>query len=325
MVTEDRRLVLLATNRITCLLSKEKMQLAGALESSREFVALNRERLGGIVGRHVPRAVIDPAGWLEMAREDETDLTDGSVGCIFYEDPAFPEPLRPIHDPPLALYYRGRMPDWQAPRVAVVGTRDATAPGMRAAWELGGQLARGGVVVVSGLARGIDAAAHDGSMLGVVPGVAVLGNGIDRLYPPSSASLGRRLLARHGCVLSEYPPGTPPCRHQFPARNRIIAGLAQAVVVVQAPRRSGALITVDFALEGGKDVFVHEIGLEGSAGAGTRDLAECGAGVVRDAEKVLAAVGAWTGGPPPGGVECEDDDVGLRVAKELERELEQMA
>jgi DNA processing protein len=152
---------------------------------------------------------------------------------------------------------------------------------------LGGDLAREGIGVASGLARGIDREAHEGCVAAGGYSIAVLGNGIDLLYPSSSAPLARALLKGGGVVVSEYPPGTPPLRFHFPARNRIISGLSRSVVVVQAPARSGALITAEYALEQGRDMYVHSAGLAGSAGDGTRRLAESGAPVIGSCEDIM--------------------------------------
>ena len=142
--------------------------------------------------------------------------------------------------------------------------------------------------MVSGLAIGIDRLAHEGTVRAGGRAVAVLGNGIDRVVPASSAPLGRRILESGGCLLSEYPPGTPAGRHHYPARNRIVSGLSRAVIVAQAPLRSGALITADFALSEGRDLFVHAAGIEGTQSGGTRDLAESGAPVISGAREMVA-------------------------------------
>ena len=318
----DRRLLYLAVNRITSLLPRDKRRLAETLVSWRELLTLSRERLAGITGRALPRATIDPAGWVKLGRQDELDLTEGLMSCTFYGEETYPPSLANLPDPPLVLFGRGGLPTGSAPRVAVVGTRNATADALQAAYEVGATLSRAGLSVVSGLARGIDAAAHYGTIEGIGSAVAVLGTGIDRLYPPSSASLGRKILTRGGCVVSEYPPGTPPRRYQFPARNRIIAGLASAVVVVQAPARSGALITADFALDCGIDVFVHEAGLGGEGGAGTLELARSGAEVVSSGEDVLSELG-FPIAERPALAEEKTLDVGKQLARELQRELEQ--
>jgi DNA processing protein len=168
-----------------------------------------------------------------------------------------------------------------------VGTRVPTEAAKQAAFALGRDLAAAGVVVVSGLARGIDGQAHRGAVEAGLT-VAVLGNGIDTVCPGGHEGLARKILATGGALVSEYGPGEPAFGYRFVERNRIISGLARSVVVVQAPARSGALITADFALDQGRDVVVHEAGLEGDRGAGTRALAVQGAPVVKTVADVLA-------------------------------------
>ncbi len=141
--------------------------------------------------------------------------------------------------------------------------------------------------MVSGLARGIDRESHEGCEEAGCASVAVLGNGIDLVYPSSSRAAAMALLARGGAIVSEYPPGVPPLKWHFPARNRIISGLCRGVVVVQAPARSGALFTAEYALDQGRDLWVHAAGMAGTAGDGTRELARSGARVIRDATEIL--------------------------------------
>jgi DNA processing protein len=155
------------------------------------------------------------------------------------------------------------------------------------AFEMGRDFARAGVPVVSGLALGIDAFSHRGNLEGGGATVAVLGSGLDMVYPASNRGLARRILEQGGALLSEYPPGTRPAKWNFPARNRIIACLARAVVIVEAPEKSGALITADFALQMGRDLFVASAGTASVKGGGTRSLAEDGAKVVSGAGSIL--------------------------------------
>jgi DNA protecting protein DprA len=185
--------------------------------------------------------------------------------------------------------------------VGVVGTRQPSGAGRGAAFSLAFELAGLGVGTVSGLARGIDAEAHRGSLAEGGRTIGVLGNGIDRVFPASSVPIGRQILESGGCILSEYPPGEPPRPYHFPGRNRIISGLSRAVVVVQAPEGSGALITAEYALEQGRELLVHADGLEGPAGSGTRALVNDGAPAVRGAADVLARWGEspLAGAPSP--------------------------
>ena len=204
---------------------------------------------------------------------------------------SYPRLLAELHDPPSRLYVRGESADvLEQTAVAVVGARSCSAYGAQVARALARELAAAGVVVVSGLARGIDCEAHRGALAGGGPTVAVLGCGIDRDYPRAHAELARRI-AGSGAVVSEYPPGVEPAPWQFPARNRIIAGLARATVVVEARQRSGALITADFALELGREVFAVPGEITSGLSAGTNDLIRQGATPLLAAEDVLETLG----------------------------------
>ena len=178
-----------------------------------------------------------------------------NIHILTYADAAFPERLRNVEPPPLVLYYQGMLPAVDTePVVAVVGTRKASAYGLLQAKQFGFQLGRTGMIVVSGGASGIDTLALRGALSAGNPVIAVLGCGVDVTYPAANRSLFEDI-RRHGCLISEYPPGTPPRPGNFPVRNRILSGLSLGVVVVEAPKKSGALITADRALEQGRDVF----------------------------------------------------------------------
>jgi DNA processing protein len=207
-------------------------------------------------------------------------------------DAAYPPLLDQLHDPPPLLHLRGEAAPGLLTRscVAVVGARNCSHYGAEVARMLGRELAAAGVVVVSGLARGIDGEAHRGALAAHGPTVAVLGCGIDRDYPRSNGALARRL-CETGLLVSEYPPGVEPAPWRFPARNRIIAGLCAATVVVEARERSGALITADFALELGRDVFAVPGEINAARSAGTNDLLRQGAAPLLAVDDVLDAIG----------------------------------
>jgi DNA processing protein len=206
-------------------------------------------------------------------------------------DPRFPPRLRAIHDPPPGLFLRGTVDVslLAATSVAVVGARACSAYGSAVAFKLGRDLAAAGLLVISGLARGVDASAHRGALeTGVT--VAVLGCGIDRDYPRAHAALAEAI-AQRGLVVSEYPPGVEPAPWRFPARNRIVAGLAAATVVVEARERSGALITADLALDEGREVLAVPGEITSHLSAGTNALLRLGATPATSTADVLAAVG----------------------------------
>ena len=215
-------------------------------------------------------------------------------------EPWFPPLLAAIHDPPAGLFLRGDAgPELLArPAVAVVGARACSGYGATVARSLGRELAAAGLVVVSGLARGVDAEAHRGALEAGGATVAVLGCGIDRDYPAAHAELARRI-AESGLVVSEYAPGVEPAPWRFPARNRIVAGLAAVTVVVEARERSGALITADLALEEGRDVFAVPGEITSSLSAGTNTLLKLGASPLTSAGDVLACFGIEPEGPAP--------------------------
>ena len=193
---------------------------------------------------------------LAVARSILQDCEDLGIRILCYQDAAYPARLKNIADPPLVLYYKGRLPDMDsAPVIAAVGTRKCTPYGIHVARKMGGQMVRCGAILVSGIAEGIDAAAMSGALTAGGTVVGVLGNGADVVYP----AVNRSLFAdteRYGCLITEFPPRTPPYKWNFPKRNRIISGLANGVVVIEAPKGSGSLITARQAADQGRDVFV---------------------------------------------------------------------
>ena len=211
------------------------------------------------------------------------------VWRIARRDPAFPSLLGAIHDPPAQLFLRGSADAslLSLPAIAVVGARACSSYGRSVTRSLARDVAAAGLVVVSGMARGIDGEAHRGALEGGGRTIAVLGCGIDRDYPAAHAELARRITESGGLVVSEYEPGVEPAPWRFPARNRIIAGLCRATLVVEARERSGALITADFALEEGRDVLAVPGEITSSLSAGTNGLIKLGATPVGSADDVL--------------------------------------
>jgi DNA processing protein len=214
--------------------------------------------------------------------------------------------LAQLHDPPAELYVRGEAGILAEPAVAIVGARSCSPYGTQIARSLARELAVSGLVVVSGLARGIDGEAHRGTLEAGGLTVAVLGCGIYRDYPRSHTELARRI-REHGAVVSEYPPGIEPAPWRFPARNRVIAGLCAATVVIEARERSGALITADFALELGREVFAVPGEITSALSAGTNDLLRQGAAPLLSAGDVLSALGL---NPAPRRTEAVSDAAG---------------
>ncbi|HYH08625.1 MAG TPA: DNA-processing protein DprA [Thermoanaerobaculia bacterium] len=201
-------------------------------------------------------------------------------------DDAYPSALREIPDPPLALHYAGDLSLLARPSIAVVGSRRATPYGVNAAAQFARELAGAGLVVVSGMARGIDAAAHHAALDAKGTTIAVLGTGIDVVYPRGNARLFRRI-AEHGLIVSEFAPGTPPKPENFPMRNRVISGLTLGSVIVEATRRSGSLITARLAAEQNREVFAVPGSIFSAGSEGTHRLVQYGAKLVHDVDDIL--------------------------------------
>jgi DNA processing protein len=239
------------------------------------------------VSREVRAALRRFDRWREVdAQLARLDRCRGRL--VTWDDASYPELLRQIHDPPLFLYVLGELTEQDAAAVAVVGSRDASAYGRHMTAVISEGLASRGTTVVSGLARGIDGAAHEAALRAGGRTVAVLGSGIDVVYPSEHHRLHMRI-AQTGAVVSEYPMGTQPDAENFPARNRIISGLSLGTVVIEANERSGSLITAQFAAEQGRDVFAVP-GPVGSRTRGTHQLLRQGAALVESADDVLREV-----------------------------------
>ena len=214
-----------------------------------------------------------------------SDIENKSYDVILFGEEEYPELLGHIADPPVLLFVRGALP--QGFTVGVVGSRRASHYGRQVAEKIGRDLAGVGVHIVSGLARGIDTVAHRAALEGGGTTTAVLGSGIDRIYPPENVKLAGQILQQGGAVVSEYLPGTPPLPHNFPRRNRIIAGLSRGLLVVEAHLRSGSLITARLALEENRDLFVVPGSVLKETFLGSHRLIQDGAKLVTEARDIL--------------------------------------
>ncbi|HKB14028.1 MAG TPA: DNA-processing protein DprA [Vicinamibacterales bacterium] len=212
------------------------------------------------------------------------------IGRVTWSDPAYPIALTTIADPPAVIWTRGRVEALNATAVAIVGSRAASQYGLSVAGQLAGDLATRGVVVVSGLARGVDSAAHRGALAAGGVTIGVLGSGVDVIYPREHASLAAQIDER-GAVISELVPGTPPTPFFFPLRNRIISGLSRAVVVVEANEKSGSLITARCALDQGRDVLAVPGNVLTGRNRGAHALLRDGAKIVESADDILEELG----------------------------------
>ena len=248
---------------------------------------------------------------IDQAGRVRTRAARLGISVLAWNDPRFPAALRAIPDVPPALWYRGRLETLGASMVAIVGSRSASPVALETAVRLAHGLAGFGIVVVSGLARGVDSAAHRGA-LRAGRTVAVLGSGLDRIYPSEHTALAADIAAT-GVVLTEYPPGTPPLPGYFPMRNRLISGLSLATIVVEAAEKSGSLITAGCAADQGRDVMVVPGSVAGGRNRGGHALIRDGAALVETPEDVLQQLG-WhiPSGPVPAVAAAGADDPILR-------------
>jgi DNA processing protein len=225
------------------------------------------------------------------AQQAWDELERHGVALALIDDPGYPALLREIPFPPYGIYRKGPIIEETMRKVAIVGTRKATREGEAIAREFAGELGRHGVMVVSGLALGIDAAAHKGCLEGGGATVAVLGNGLDHMYPATNAPLAKEILQRGGTIMSEYPLGSPPRPFRFLERNRIVSGMSDAVLLIEGPERSGALVTARFALEQDREVFVIPGSIKHPNYRGSLELIKVGARLATEPADILQALG----------------------------------
>ncbi len=353
-MTDSRKLLLaLALQRASFLRAEERLKLWDIVDDAARLSVLSLRDLEGTLGRRLEGRCWKPMALFEQAELDSALLDKLGARFIQFDEPDYPPLLRETAKPPFGLYARGPMLRPESPAVAIVGTRMPTGRGLETARRLAFEISIAGLTVISGLARGIDAAAHHGALDAAVrrryPGsvlvsgvgglasavgltCAVLPCGIDSAYPPSNRRLAAAILDAGGLLLSEYPPGTDIQKYRFPERNRIIAGVARACVVVEAPLGSGALITAGEALSEGRDLWVAADCLGGGRSGGIDRLAAEGAPRLASAADLFADWGMALGSPadPVGEVQKGDRQAplgavganeGRRLASSLGAEL----
>ena len=235
-------------------------------------------------------------------------LERNQIEVIHIQDKSYPPLLKEIYDPPIVIYLKGNKKILKEKSLAIVGCRDATDYGRKAAKYFAYQLAKQGIHIVSGLAKGVDSYAHIGTILArnvdsypqkeklstIGKTIAVLGCGLDTIYPQENKKLANQIIETGGAIITEYPLGTKPEKSNFPARNRIISGLSKGVLVIEAKERSGSLITVDFALEQGRDVFCVPGNINSQNSIGTNELIKQGAMLVTNAKDIIGDRSHWT-------------------------------
>lgn len=261
--------------------------LAASLGSPEAILSAGRDELLAVrgVGGEIVNRIVDQRGRLDAAVE-ERRAAEAGARLITPADAGYPKRLTQIYDPPLALYVQGTLLPQDDRSVAIVGSRRTTHYGQETAERLAAQLARSGVTVLSGLARGIDTAAHKGALKAGGRTVGVLGGGLDCMFPPENAELAARM-AGQGAVVTEYPFGRQPDKTTFPVRNRIVSGMSLGVVVVEADCTSGAMITARQAAEQGRTVFAVPGRIDSNGSRGPHQLLRDGARLVESADDIL--------------------------------------
>jgi DNA processing protein len=270
-------------NKIT---SRKRFQLLGHFKAPENIWNASKTDLKALplMTREVMMQLLD-----EQEKDKASELLkiikDLGVSIITIEDRLYPDCLRNIYDPPVVLYMKGQLVEDEK-AIAVVGSRNATSYGLKMAESLSYHMAGYGITVTSGMARGVDSHAHKGAINAGGRTIAVLGCGLDIVYPPENKSLMEKIV-RSGAVISEYLPGIQPMPYNFPARNRIISGISVGVVIVEAGERSGSLITADFALEQGREVFAVPGNACSLYSVGTNRLIKDGAKMVTEVEDIF--------------------------------------
>lgn len=270
----DRRV--LALSYCDFLKTKEKLLLLKSFSSFEKLVSSTVTDISFIINRKI-KSKMELSSLEPLVEKALKILEVYHVKMLMIEDEGFPIQLKEIPDPPFSVFIRGTLPDVGFNMVSIVGTRMPTGEGIKEALKMGVECASLSLPLVSGLARGIDCFSQRGCVEAGGVSVGVLACGLEKVYPVSNAKLAQKIISGHGCLLSEYPPFTEVLKFRFPQRNRIISGLSKGTLVVQAPKKSGALITADFALEQGRDVFVSKNVLSAKKNEGCRMLYEDGA------------------------------------------------
>ena len=231
------------------------------------------------IGEKLADSILDKS-LLEKAERNIEYMIKNKIDIISIYDKEYPQILREIYSPPISLYIKGNKDIWNSYNIAIIGSREPSEYGIKAAKYFSYNLAKNNITIVSGLARGIDSISHLGAIASNGKTIAVVGNGLDIVYPRENDILAQEIINREGCIISEYPIGTRPERMNFPARNRIVSGISNSVLVIEAKKKSGALITVDFALEQGREVFAVPGNINSENSLGTNDLIKQGAKLV---------------------------------------------
>ncbi len=289
---------LLALSLIPGLGTKRVKQLVLKVEDPASIFKLSKTELRGFdgVGEATALSILSFDDWKQVDEIIEaTEKNKSSI--ITIADPEYPDLLKQIYDPPILLWIKGNPEALSKPGVGVIGTRNASGYGKKMAHKLSSELGEQGLCIFSGLAYGIDAIAHEAALSVNAPTVAVLGSGIDNLYPKEHADLANRIIKQGGAVITEYPLGTNPDAGNFPVRNRIVSGLSYGVLVVESGIQGGSMITADLALDQNREVFAVPHTMENLSGTGCNYLIKTGAAkLVQTVDDILVELPVETDG-----------------------------
>ncbi len=247
---------------------------------------LKKEELLEVVGEKLSEEILDSKYRINLENEIEY-LKRNNIELISIKDNRYPAKLKQIYDMPICLYAKGNIEILNNFSIAIIGCRDNTKYGEQMAKMISEGLTKINVVTVSGLARGIDSIAHKSTVEKNGKTIAIIGSGLDKLYPEENLELAKAIIEKGGAIITEYPIGTKPEKLNFPARNRIISGISNGIVVVEAKKKSGTMITVDFALEQGKEVFCVPGNVTSKNSEGTNELIKEGAKVVTKIQDII--------------------------------------
>lgn len=278
--------LILALSYCDFLKTHEKLVILKSFSSLKEFSSSSIVDLSMITNRRL-NTKFDLASLEGIVEKALNVLKFYRIRMIMVEDIDFPFQLKEIPDPPFSIFVRGALPDCGFNMLSIVGTRCPTGEGIKMALKIGAECAYLSLPVVSGLARGIDSFSQRGCVEAGGVSIGVLACGVERVYPRTNIRLASKIISSCGCLLSEYPPFTEPLKFRFPQRNRIISGLSKALLVLEAPKKSGALITADFALEQGRDVFVCKDILYSRKNEGALSLYEDGAVAISSVKDIF--------------------------------------
>jgi len=306
--SRDETLAWLRLTLVPGVSPAQQQRLMRALGTPEQVLASPHARITEIAGADAQARLAAGPDAAQLAKALAW-LEAGDHHLVTLADASYPRAWLEIPDPPTALYAIGDITLLNAPAIAIVGSRNATPQGARDAEAFAFELSKAGLAIVSGMALGIDAAAHRGGLAGGASTIAIVGTGADRVYPPGNRELAHRI-AERGCMASEFPLGTPPASGNFPQRNRLISGLARGVLVVEAADQSGSLITARMAGEQGRDVFAIPGSIHSPLAKGCHKLIRQGAKLVESAQDVLEELGMGTGAPRAGGPPARGDAPG---------------